>query len=446
MVPKSSGGVSKLQITAFSIVIAVAAGLLIWWLSHKPQPPEDCAFTGWKRTVGVELEGQVENLQSVRGTLGISDSMIRDYDTLMKDYALKYDSVCQDFRGGRMTQGEYTCLRQNMLHVLDDIRAFNQAVEAAKAMSDPNAQKTIVLKAFGALQQASKSGYHLGCTSALNVNPKAISFTGDTLAGYVEITNSGNNDFTFSVDGLPGAFRPHPPVGKLSVSGTAALVIERSFGPVPPTQPIKFLVRTNLNDTQEVAITVDQQNANVFQRLGKKLRTHIKKSVAVREALNVVDAATSSRVPKSEKYVLASTLLLYTGQSEPAKAALTTATNEDPSLNRQPTTLFLNGVIANRQQQPEAALDYFAKAKKSVGPTDDATQSMFDLASGIINFNLGRRDVADTLLKRHTLDWEVWENPRLVDFGAKEFCGKGECQAYVDHTYKDLLSPKKVGG
>ena len=280
------------------------------------------------------------------------------------------------------------------------------------------------------------------------MNPKAISFTGDALDSYVEITNGGNNDFTFSVDGLPAAFRPHPPSGKLSVSGTAALVIERSFGPLPPTQPIKFLVRTNLNDEQEVAITVDAENAKVWQRLGSKLKipTNAVGVGALDKAVHVISDSTSFRVSASDKYVLASTLLLYMGESETAKTALASATKRDPSLRNDPSVLFLNGIVANREQQPETALTYFAKAKESTAPNDKSAQSIFDLASGIINFNLGNRDAADSYLKTYDLQKQVWENPLLPDFGAREFCGKGGCQAYVNHTFEATLNPHKEGG
>lgn len=101
----------------------------------------------------MDLDAQVKDLDAVKGRLGISDSMVRDYDNLMKDYALKYDSACQDFNAGRMSQGEYTCLRKNMNTVLDSIREFVQAVEAAKSLSDAAAQKSVTLKAFDTMQK-----------------------------------------------------------------------------------------------------------------------------------------------------------------------------------------------------------------------------------------------------------------------------------------------------
>lgn len=444
-----TGKTSRTALIALAIVIVAVAGVLIWWLSHKPKPQEDCAFTGWKRTVGVELDAQVEDLNAVKGKLRISDSMIRDYDTLMKDYALKYDSACQDVRAGRMTQGEYACMRRNMLLTLDDIRTFNQAVEAAKSLSDPRAQKDVLLKAFEALQRASSGEYRSGCTSAMTVNPKSISFTGDALDNWVEVTNSGNNDFTFSVDGLPAAFRPHPPSGKLSTGGTASIVIERAHAPVPPMRPIKFLVRTNLNDVEEVEITVDSQNVNVWEHLSEKVRPRVEPGhlygITVDDALRVVNASASSRVPVADKYLLASTLLVSMRHGQAAEAALATATKEDPSLSSEPTTLLLKGTIANWVGKPETALTYFATAKNVAGPNDKAVRSFSDLASGIINFNLGARGAADSYLGTYDLQKQVWENPLLPSFGAREFCTKGDCTAYVNQTF-DQSVPHKEGG
>ena len=199
---------------AFAVVVVVVAGVLVWWIFHRPTPREDCSFTGWKRTIGVDLETQIQDLNAVKGKLDLNDSMIRDYDTLMKDYSLKYDSACQDVRAvpPRMTQGEYACLRQNMTRTLDQIRVFNQAVEAAKSLPDAKAQRDLVLKAFAELQRASSTSYRSGCTSSLTVNPKSVSFVGDALSSFVNVANGGNNDFTFTVADVPERLPCPPPL------------------------------------------------------------------------------------------------------------------------------------------------------------------------------------------------------------------------------------------
>src|SRR3954449_4249133 len=125
--------------------VGVAAALLIFWLKR---PQDDCSFSGWKRTVGVELDAQVQGLEAIKSKVGISDGQVRDYDTLLKDYALKYDTACRDMRAGAMSQGEYTCLRRNMNAALDQVRRFTTAVETAKSMTDATMQKQIILRAL----------------------------------------------------------------------------------------------------------------------------------------------------------------------------------------------------------------------------------------------------------------------------------------------------------
>ena len=439
-----TGKSGKSGLIALAIVIAALAGVLVWWFSRKPPPPPDCSFTGWKRTVGVGLETQVQDLNAVKGKLGISDSMVRDYDTLMKDYALKYDAACQDVRAvpPRMTQGEYTCLRRNMDNVLTSIRSFNQGVEAAKSLSDVAAQKEVALRAFDQLQKASATNYRLGCASSMNVNPKTIAFVGDAIVNYVEVTNGGNNDFIFSVDGVPPAFRYRPPSGKLSPGGTAEIVIERSFAPVPPTQPIKFLIRTNLNDEQEVAITVDSENMKVWENLGVAVRIknqpepgYIKFEDVVDDALQVVNASVKdSRVSEADKYLLASTILLYMHNNSAANAALKIALGKDDSLREQPSTLLLSGILANRDRQPNKALTYFAKAK-NVAPSNDDARSLSDLFSGTIELNQGKHASANYFFDEDDVRKQVHENPSLPSFSAQEFCAHSGCTTALNRTF-----------
>jgi LPXTG-motif cell wall-anchored protein len=371
----------KTALISLAIVTAVVAGVLIWWLTHQSPPPPDCSFTGWDRTVGVNLDAQVKDLDAVKGKLGISDSLVHKFDTLMQDYALKYDGACQDFRGKRISQGEYTCVRKNMDGVLDEIRRFHEAVEAAKALSDAAAQKEIVLKAFETLQRASGANYRSGCASSMNVNPKILTFFGNAIEAHVDVTNGGNNDFIFSVDGLPQGFSSNPISHQLVKGDTLPIVISRSLVPVPsalvqssPKNPIKFRVRTNLNDEQEIAITIDSQNVEVWQHLGNQIQKESGKSaseITIDDALHAVSTSMKdSHVSDAVRYVLASTLLVHLHQDSAAKAALNIALERDPSLSEQPSTLLLSGIIANRERQPAGS--HVLIAKNAPTPASDS--------------------------------------------------------------------------
>ena len=76
-------------------VLAVAAVIALVVVQQRDRPPQDCSFSGWKNSLGIELETQVRELDAVKGKLGITDAQIRDFDDAMRDYALKYNTACQ---------------------------------------------------------------------------------------------------------------------------------------------------------------------------------------------------------------------------------------------------------------------------------------------------------------------------------------------------------------
>ena len=164
----------NLVLITITIGVLVAIGLTVYFFG----PQRDCASSGWKNTLGVDLEAQVHDVDAVKGKLGITDAQVREYDTLLKDYALKYDTGCQDFRAQRISQAEYTCRRQNMDRILDELRQFSEAIQAAKTVADPTTQKQVVLKIFDDLRASSQAQYRTGCASAVDINPPYFYWSG----------------------------------------------------------------------------------------------------------------------------------------------------------------------------------------------------------------------------------------------------------------------------
>lgn len=72
---------------AWLLIAAIVAVLivLILWI-YRPQP--QCTFSGWKKSVGVELDAEVKDLDSVMAKVGVNDAQVREFDVLMRDYAL----------------------------------------------------------------------------------------------------------------------------------------------------------------------------------------------------------------------------------------------------------------------------------------------------------------------------------------------------------------------
>src|SRR6266478_1785838 len=249
---------SKIVILIAILLVAVVLVIHFW------PAPADCSFSGWKKTIGVDLEVAVSDVQSVKGKIGLSDDQVRDFDTLMRDFALKYDAACNDFGHKRMNQGEYSCRRKNMDDTLDKVRFFLEKVKAAKSLADPGAQREIVLKALSDLEEATKHGYAAGCASAMNVAPRKLIFEDHASEHSVQISNSGNNDISFSVADVPRGFVSQPPSGAVSIGQTVSVAVFRTYEPVTDQPPITFHLRDNFQDDVLVEIQLDQQNVSLY--------------------------------------------------------------------------------------------------------------------------------------------------------------------------------------
>jgi hypothetical protein len=417
----------KKELLAAAFVVVAVAGILVYWLHRVPQPP-DCSFSGWKRAVGVELDAQVKDLDAIKAKIGIGDSQVRDYDTLMKNYALKYDAACQDVRAqpSRMTQAEYTCLRRNMDKVLDQLQSFVHAVEAAKSVTDATTQREIILRSLDDLQAASLAGYRSGCASAMDVNPKKLSFTGNIPERSVQITNAGNSDFNYSITGLPEAFDPKPITGSVAKGTSVSVAILRTILPVP-VPPIKFRIHTNLQDDAEVEISLDAANLAIWQNLSEQARKSAAQKgalVSMQDALEAVNSAIdpTSRPSEPDQLVLASNVLFELHADSEAQKALDLAVSRDPQLAKRPATLILAGLIANRRDNSDQALRFFTRVASSDSPNEATEKGLSDLFAGSVMFAKGNTHQADAVFKEPELQNTVGKNPSLVTFSEKEFC------------------------
>lgn len=404
--------------------VVLVAALLIFWVLRRQ---EDCSFSGWKRTVGVELEAQVKDLEAVKSKLGITDSQVREFDQLLRDYALKYDAACRDVSAvpPRMSQDQYKCVRQNMDRVLDDIRQFVQAVEAAKGLADPGTQRDIVLKSLGDLRAAHEARYRSGCASALDVNPKSLKFAPRDSERSIKIANRGNNDVTYSVDGWPDGFHPTPTSGRIMRGDTAVVSLMRTILPVPDTpRPLTFHIRSNFQDDVVVEVSVDAQNASLWPVLGEQLRARTKPDATptVQDALQVVDGSLQDpgAVPEGTRYMLASTLLFEIRENSEASKALEQARQKNPGLTNEPPTLMLAGLLAHRRGDADGALRYFADAKQAAGASNATSTPVYDLLSGAILLDRGDSARAEVLLT--AAQPRVDSNPSLSSFTARELC------------------------
>lgn len=266
----------------------------------------------------------------------------------------------------------------------------------------------------------------------MDVNPKTLSFFGLVPERSVEITNRGNNDLTFSVDGLPEAFDPRPPSGNIPHGESRSVSILRTILPPPSKSSITFHVRTNLQDDQEVEIVFDSRNAVLWQDLGDQLRhTSGTDAPTLDGALGLLSKSLgqSSKVAKADRYVLASRVLLYGKSDAEVLKAMDGAGKLDPSIWRDPSNLLQLGLVAARGNQPDRAIRYFTEARAAT-PADSSAQSIADLLSGGVLLEQGNTVAAGKLLNRPDVRRTVADNPSLLPFAEYHLCpGKNDACA-----------------
>ena len=399
-----------------AVSLVVLLGLVLFY-KRRQQP--DCAFSGWKNLVGVEIDTSISDLRGLRGKLNLSEQQVREFDELLRDYALKYDTACNDMRNGRMSQAEYACRRQNMDRALDAIRSFTQAVEAAKAISEPTAQSGIILAALAQLERARATGYGAGCVSSMSVDPVTLRFDDHFPERSISIGNGGNNDLTFSIDNLPEGFVPLPQTGNLTRGSSTRVTICRLNMPLS-VSPIVFRVRSNFQDQKEVTILLSTENAQLYRDWSEQVRAAGQPAAAA--ALSIVDAALAPDVQNREavRHVLAAGVLSELGEQAVAHELLAAAIAQTPSLSQAPQVLLFRGVIEQRQGASDRARASFHRAEE-LAPSDGRTRATAKLFAGSLETRAGNRSAATRLLGAPDVATWTKNNPTLTRFAEREF-------------------------
>ena len=416
---------SKTALVLLALVLALGTAAYFLWTKG-----DDCSFSSKKRSLGIDIEAGLSDVKAIKGKVGISDDQVRDYDDLGKDLAEKYDMLCQDHKHKRVNNAEYSCRRKNMDEILNSLRSFLVKTKAAAGLADPSAQKEVVLQALSDLEDLEKRGYGAGCTSSMNVSPKTLSFLDHISEHSVQISNSGNNDFTYSVVDLPRGFLPQPSSGSVTVGQTVTVAIVRTAEPIPNDSPVSFRLRDNFTDEVPVELSFDEQNAALYEVLAENLKSlsaQQNRAPTVEDALKVVDDSVAMSSPwksvqdsDSLRYFLAAGVLSRAGNMAAAHAALDTATTKNPALDNQPATHILRGIVLKGENRPDEAIENFSRANSlAVGSkTQKETAAITGLLSGAIAEGQGKPE-ATTWLGKKEVQNGVKNNPGILDFAAK---------------------------
>jgi tetratricopeptide (TPR) repeat protein len=415
---------SKTALVLLVLVLGLGVAAYFLWIKD-----EDCSFSSKKRSLGIDLEAGLSDVKAIKGKVGISDDQVRDFDELGKDLAEKYDMLCQEHKHKRVNDATYLCNRNNMNQTLDSLRSFLVKTKAAAGLADPSAQKEVVLKALSELEDLEKRGYGAGCISSMSVSPRALPFMGHTSERSVQISNSGNNDFSYTVEDLPRGFLPQPSSGTVPVSQTVTVAIVRTAEPIPNNSPVSFQLTNNFKDHVPIELDFDQQNAALYEALAENLKSLAGQNRAptVEDALKVVDdsvAMSSSwksvQNADSLRYFLAAGVLSQAGNITAAHAALDTATTKNPALNKQPATHILRGIVLKNENKPDEAIQNFSKANSLAAgsKTEKETAGITGLLSGAVAEGQGKPEAATWLRNKEVQD-AVKNNPKIMDFAAK---------------------------
>jgi hypothetical protein len=346
-----------LKIGVAAVGAAVLIATAIWYL--RPEP--GCAFSGWKRSVGVELDAQVAGLQEVKTKVGLSDATVREFDTLMKDYALKYDAACQDASATppRISAEEYRCLRRNMDAALNEIRQMTVAIDAARTVTDASAQQQLIVDALEALRSGMRTAYREGCPTAVDVNPKTLEFRARQTERILRIANRSERQVNYTISDYPKGFMPAPDGGKVDSAASVSVGIIRTADPLPETRPLTFRVNIGRADERQVVIEVDEQNAEVWPALGRDLHAQMgarRTPATLEDALGVLKTNNPELRDGAGLLFQAATLLTEVKSDAAAQDALQTAVARDQSFLTLPPVRALSGVLASRL--PEGAALY----------------------------------------------------------------------------------------
>lgn len=416
----------KALIQGLTVVVFLASAGFAWYYTHRQT---DCAFSGWKESVGVEADVAIGDVKALQGKVGITDEQSRKFDVLMNDFALKYDAACMDSRHGRMSNSEYLCRRRNMDQTLNKIRVFVQEVEATKMMADPSAQKEIVLNALSDLEIATKSDYSTGCTTSLDVAPRKLYFGEHVSEQAVQITNYGNNPVIFTAGSLPSGFIAEPKTGTIGSGTLAVIAIYRVFVPLGQERPLMFHVLTNFNDDVPVEIEVAAQNAGLYDYLAGQalvIAANASHAPTMDDALKAVDSSlkqsgSSSVKPEdSVRYMLAAGVLSRAKAPREAKRSIEQALTVNPALASDPATRLLQGVILSQLGDTDGALEQFIRAKEVASPDNQDYRDVSDLFYGVVTLK-GDKNEGVQILSRPEIRGFVARNPGYLSYAGETF-------------------------
>jgi hypothetical protein len=405
-------------------VLLVFALMIIAVYLFLPRPSKtDCSFIGWKQSIGVELGTFVKDVSAAKGKLDISESQIRELDTLLTDYGAKYETACKDLQAGRINSAEYSCRTQSTAKVLSNIRSLQVALQSLSQVNDPATQKQIATTALENFHELARAEDQSNCSASMSVNPTKVTFEKEFPERSVRISNSGNNDFTFAIEQMPEAFLAVPTSGIVAKGGSVVVAIYRIAITVPTIAPIGFDIKDNWNNRVHVDISFTSQNAALYRTLSARIlgaAAQQHRPPDLTDALQVVETLTwedsiAGDQLQASRYLVAANVLLEAGSHEPAKSAFDRSIDILPAIARAPASGILRGVMAERVGDTRNALLHCVSSR-AWDTSDDRARASSDMCEGAMLLAVGNTTAAKETLRTQSVAMLAMDNPNLTSW------------------------------
>jgi hypothetical protein len=348
------------------VFLVLCVGVFIYFIWPQPKPSDDCSFMTRTRTAGIDFQATVKKMDLVKGSLNLSTSDVRELDQILKDYAVKYETTCRDFKAQSMSSDEYSCRRQNMDKALDNVRLLSVTLDKATSAAD----KDVALKALESLKGFAQADYKTGCGASITVNPQQLQFGVGMPERSIRITNGGNRAANFSVGDLPEWFLPSPSSGAIPPGQTVAVAIVRTLLPVQK-KVIGFAIRDNWNNEIQVEASVSEENETVYEHVAEDLNRTGKTEATVSDVLELLDRQDPTFKDSSARMVVASNVLAASGNLKEASVAAQQAFHDDRTLQTNPNAQINLAVINTKLGAHAKADENFAAAQKYAGERKD---------------------------------------------------------------------------
>jgi hypothetical protein len=202
------------------------------------------------------------------------------------------------------------------------------------------------------------------------------------------------------------------------------VAIKRAPFPIPGNGPIVFYVKDNFHNQVAVKISVDVDNAQLFQRLASaatSIKPAGRTSPSVEDALAAVAREMPSVTDVASKYFLAAGALKEAASFGEASRALEEVSRRSPDLYRAPSAQLLAGVVEHNVMQDRLALAIFDGIAKSVDARDERTRTTAKIASGALMLSNGDLQAAGQVFGATDVKHRFLGDPAYRDMVALEF-------------------------